>query len=119
MKYDNDILVRIIVKKTPGHFVYSAMRAQRTDFPIITCAVSKLNGKYRAVIGARPTRAVVVHDDENILSGNITEKSIGEFSEYVCSHVTVGSNLRGSADYRRHLVKILTKRSLSDLGGIL
>ena len=44
MKKDNDILVRLIVKKTPGKVVYTAMRNQRTDFPVIACAVSKLNG---------------------------------------------------------------------------
>ena len=35
MERDNDILVRLIVKKTPGRFVYTAMRNQRTDFPVL------------------------------------------------------------------------------------
>ena len=119
MKYDNDILVRVIVKKTPGRFVYGAMRAQRTDFPIITCAVSCLNGEYRAVIGARPARAVTVRDSERILADGITDSSAAEFAEYVCNNVTVSGNLRGSAEYRRHLIKVMTKRSLASLGGIL
>ena len=52
MKKDNDILVRLIVKKTPGKFIYTAMRNQRTDFPVIACALSQMDGTYRAVIGA-------------------------------------------------------------------
>ena len=32
MKYDNDILVRLIVKKSPGKFVYDALRIQKTTF---------------------------------------------------------------------------------------
>ena len=44
MKKDNDILVRLIVKKTPCKIAYRSVRNQRTDFPVIACAVSKLNG---------------------------------------------------------------------------
>ena len=44
MEHDNDILVRLIVKKTPGAFVYTSMRNQQTDFPVIVCAVSCLMG---------------------------------------------------------------------------
>ncbi len=62
MKPDNDILVRLIVKKTPVSVVYKAMRNQRTDFPVLTCAVSCLNGKYQAAIGARPARAKLYCD---------------------------------------------------------
>ena len=61
MKKDNDILVRLIVKKTPCQVVYTAMRNQRTDFPVLACAVSRMNGEYRAAIGARPARAILLH----------------------------------------------------------
>ena len=36
------------------------MRGSRTDFPILTCAASRLDGEYRTVIGARPARAIVL-----------------------------------------------------------
>ena len=42
MKKDRDILVRIRIRKRPGEFVYSAMRNQRTDFPVLTCALSQM-----------------------------------------------------------------------------
>lgn len=60
MEKDRDILVRLIVKKTPGKIVYTAMRAQRTDFPVLACALSCVGGEYRASIGARPARAVLL-----------------------------------------------------------
>ena len=60
MKKDNDILVRLIVKKTPCKVVYHSMRNQRTDFPVIACAVACMNGEYRASIGARPSRAMLI-----------------------------------------------------------
>ena len=117
MKRDNDILVRLIVKKTAGRFAYRAMRIQRTDFPVIACAVSEMNGKYRAVIGARPSRAMMVEDEENMLSGGIAAEGAKAFAAYAAEKVPTGSNLRGSAEYRSHLVKVLVERCLLDMGG--
>ena len=119
MKYDNDILVRLIVKKMPGTFIYKAMRNQRTDFPVITCALSKMGEEYRAVVGARPSRAIVIRDDRKLLSGGLTEDSAKAFSDYVVEAAPTGSNSRGSAAYRTHLVKVLTQRNLRELGGMV
>lgn len=118
MKHDNDILVRLIVKKTPGKFVYNAMRIQSTDFPVLTCAVSELDGTYRAMIGARPHRAMVIRDEEGLLAQGITQERAQAFGEYVAQHVPTGGNLRGSAEYRTHLVKVLTMRNCLELGGL-
>lgn len=117
MNYDNDILVRLIVPKTPGRFVYSSMRAQRTDFPVIACAVSELNGKIIASIGARPGRAVVTEDVDNILSSGITEDTAARFAKYVAKNTPTGSNTRGRASYRTHLIEVLVTRNLLAMGG--
>lgn len=119
MKHDNDILVRLIVRKTPGKFVYQAMRIQRTDFPVLTCAVSQVNGEIKASIGARPARAMVLRDEQNLLGGGITESSAAAFADFAASAVPTSGNIRGSAAYRTHLVKVLTMRSLTELGGML
>ncbi len=118
MKYDNDILVRLIVKKIPGEFIYNSMRNQRTDFPVIACALSRTGGEYRAVIGARPSRAIVVRDEQKLLSGGLTEGGIKAFADYVAKAVPTGGNIRGSAAYRTHLVRVLTQRNLLELGGM-
>lgn len=119
MKYDRDIIVRLIVRKKPGKFVYQAMRIQRTDFPVLNCVVSCVDGEYRAVIGARPERAMLLRDEKGILSAGITEKSAEAFGEYVASAVPTGSNMRGSAAYRTRLARVLTERSVKELGGML
>ena len=118
MKHDNDILVRLIVKKTPGKFAYQTMRNQRTDFPVIACAVSQVGGEYRAVIGARPERAMLVRDERNLLGQGITEETAGCFGDFVAEKVPTGSNVRGSAAYRTHLIRVLTKRGIVTLGGM-
>lgn len=116
-KRDNDILVRLIVKKVPGQFVYGAFRAQCTDLPVLNCAVSSLNGEIRAVIGARPSKGVVIRDTKGLLSDGITEESAKAFADFVASSVRTSSNSRGSAAYRTHLIRVLIQRNLPQLGG--
>lgn len=118
-KPDTDILVRLIVKKTPGTFSYSAMRAQRTDFPVLTCAVSNINQTYSVSIGARPARAILIKDDTNILANGINEETAKQMADYVADNAPTTSNLRGSSEYRTHLVRVLTYRNLMKLGGAL
>ena len=117
LKKDNDILVRIHIRKNPGAFVYQAMRNQRTDFPVLTCALSRMEDGYRTVIGARPGRALVLRDETNLLAGGITEENAEAFASWAAERIPVGSNLRGSAAYRTHLVRVLVKRGLLELGG--
>ena len=118
MKYDRDLLVRIVVKKTPGTFVYSSMRNQRTDFPVLTCAVSEINEECRAVIGARPGRAMVLRDDLGLLKHGISEESAAAFAKFAAKNVPTGSNLRAGAEYRSHLIRVLLQRALLRLGGV-
>ena len=97
MKMDNDVLVRLIVKKTPCKVIYTAMRNQRTDFPVIACAVSCLNGEYRASIGARPSRAMIYRDVQQLMGETITAESAAAFAAYVAENAKTESNTRGSA----------------------
>ena len=119
MPWDRDVLLRIIIKKRPGRFVYGSMRNQRTDLPVLTSAISCINGEYRAVIGARPGRAILLRDECALLNGGINEKSAGEFAEYIAANTPTGSNSRAGAQYRSHLAKVLVQRGAIKLGGML
>ena len=112
MKKDNDILVRLIVKKAPGKVVYTAMRNQRTDFPVLTCALSNVGGETRAVIGARPAKAMVIRDENGLMPDGKA------FAAYVAEQAPTDSNIRGSAAYRTHLVRVLVERAAKELGGM-
>lgn len=116
MKEDRDILVRVIVKKVPGRVVYQAMRNQSTDFPVLTCAVSHMNGSYKAVIGARPGKAVSCYDTEKRLESGVTKETIKLFAEDVAKSVSTQSNVRGSKEYRTHLIKVLIERGMTEGG---
>ena len=115
MKMDNDILIRVIVKKRACQIAYMAVRNQSTDFPVLTCCVSKLDGTYRAVIGARPKRAKLVSDENGIMANGVTKEVAAAFASYVAEQVPTDSNLRGSSTYRTHLIHVLTERCVAQL----
>ena len=112
MKKDSDILVRLIVKKAPGKVVYTAMRNHRTDFPVLTCALSNIGGETKAVIGARPAKAMVIRDENGLLPDGKA------FAAFVAEQAPTDSNIRGSAAYRTHLVRVLVERAAKELGGM-
>ncbi len=117
MPLDRDIIVSLIVKKTPGVVVYDAMRNQSTDFPVLTCALSYMKGIYKAVVGARPKKAVVYYDVENRLKDGLSKEAIALFAQDVASVAETSSNVRGSKEYRTHLMKVYIERGLEKLGG--
>ena len=118
MKADNDIFVRLIIKKTPCKVVYTSMRNQSTDFPVLACAVSLVNGEYRAAVGARPSRARIWRDEKGLLSDGITAERAKAFAAFVAENAPTEGNVRGSAAYRTHLIEVLTERAVKELGGV-
>lgn len=117
MKHDRDIIVRIIINKTSGRFSYSDVRIQSTDFPVLNCAVSYFDGMWRCAVGARPHKAVLIKDEDGILSANPTAEQAESFAKMVAEKVSFGSNMRGSAEYRKRLAEVLIIRLLTENGG--
>ncbi len=96
--YGNEILVSLIVKKKPMQIGYETLRNEATDFPVLAVAAAKWDGAYHVSIGARPARAAVVTVDK-----------LEDYRE-LAERFTYGSNLRGSAEYRKYLAGVLLKR---------
>ena len=113
MPYDRDILIRVIVPKTKRQTAYLSQRNTKTDFPVLACCVAvEEDGTVRCAVGARPMKAVCLTDEQGILKGGITKESAEAFGEYVKAQVPMGSNLRGSREYRTLLAGVLAKRAL-------
>lgn len=138
MDYDRDILVRIHVKKNGRQAAYQSFRNTKTDFPVLTVGVSRLNKQWKIAIGARPARAMVAENSEKLserlaeslaegLTESLPEKPAGspagdaaegvirEFAAEVSEKVRFGSNMRASGEYRRMLSEVLIYRAVKDI----
>lgn len=108
MPYDRDILVRVHIPKENAAFFYQSVRPTKTDFPSLTCAAARLaDGAYRFAVGARPGKAVVL----------MPQGAPDALPEIVSAQIETGSNLRGSAEYRKHLIRVLVRRAVDTLEG--
>jgi CO/xanthine dehydrogenase FAD-binding subunit len=103
--YDRDILVRLIIKKTPLKVAFECVRNTRTDFSVLNCAVAVNGKKAYIAVGARPLKAEVI---EGNTSDNLPEKAVKELK--------FESNMRGSEEYRKKLCQVLIKRALTKCG---
>ena len=105
--YDRDIVVRLVVKKETAAYCYQSVRNSQTDIPVLTCAAARLaDGSYRFAVGARPLRAVLYQ---------LPAAPAAELASQVQQQVVTGSNMRGSAEYRRHLTGVLVRRTAQEL----
>ena len=121
LKRDNDILVHIIIKKTPVHICYQSVRNTVTDFPTLNLTAAIFADKMRISIGARPGKAMLFEDAAGLLKGltdgSVTEEEIHTFAKEIKEKLPTGSNMRGTAGYRSHLAEVMTVRALRILGG--
>ncbi|WP_416326100.1 FAD binding domain-containing protein [[Eubacterium] hominis] len=106
--YERDILTHITIKKETLQGVFLCMRNSATDLSILNMAAVKTNTGYRFSIGARPKRAVLyefAHEDK--------EKMIEEIQ----NTIVLGSNMRGSQEYRERLLSAFIEKAFYQLGG--
>lgn len=106
-KRDNDILVRVIVKKTKGHYAYQSYRNTKTDFPVLAVAMAQAEDGVKAAVGARPQRAEV----------RIVTELERDTLKALADSFAYGSNMRASAEYRKHLASVLLKRAAEEIQG--
>ena len=110
MERDRDIFVRLIVKKDGRKVKYLSERACSTDFPILACAVALVGDKTEFAIGARPMKAELFISEEKA-----TEENMEAIAKKAADNFRFGSNMRGSAEYRKHLAYVLAKRGVKAL----
>ncbi len=118
MPYDNDILVRLIVKKEKAVYAYRSVRTNASsDFPVLTLSGAVLSDStLRLAVGARPARAMHIHCTGHYLVSDLNNPdTLNELCQQISEEAVCGSNLRGSAEYRTHLVKVMSKRLLHEL----
>ncbi|MDF2614466.1 MAG: hcrB2 [Clostridia bacterium] len=115
MPYEKDILIKIIIKKDGSRASYKSCRMTATDFPILAVALSRCNSSWKIAVGARPNKAALAAKASKLLPENPTKEDIASACETVTSELHFGTNLRGSAEYRKELAKVLVKRGVEEI----
>ena len=119
MPRDNDVLVRLIVKKTPGAYAYLCHRNVRTDFPVLAAGFACTKEGVRITVGARPKKAMLLTVSEDtaakIREGVCSEEEIAGIAASLAKEVPTESNLRAGKEYRSHLAEVLICRGLGTL----
>ncbi len=106
--YDRDIVTAVIIRKEKADFLYQSVRNNQTDFPTLTCAAARLSdGSFRFALGARPGKACLFETN--------TEENAAAYGQKVSEALVTSSNLRGSAEYRKHLAKVFVTRAVETL----
>lgn len=117
-KMDNDILVSLIIKKAPAKYSYQSVRKATSDFAVLNCAAELKDGNIKTVFGARPGRAVIFEEEYNAGANAEELNDLAEkFAERAKEAVETGTNVKGSAEYRKHLVGVFAKRAYINFGG--
>ena len=106
-----DILTHIFIPGGKLEAAYLSQRNSATDFPVLTCAVVRREGKVACAVGACPARAARFDDEAGLLAGGVNEESAAAFAGDVARRAVFGSNTRGSAEYRREVCRALVSRA--------
>lgn len=117
INHDKDIIVRVIVKKTPKVVAYESLRLSATDFPVLTCAVSKDtdDGVVHCAIGARPVKAELFREGQEFFADGFSVEAIKKYAACVQDSFVFGSNIRASAAYRKDMTGVLITRALTKM----
>lgn len=114
--YERDILVRLVVRMRDYRASFQCVRRSATDFPVLNVCAAEWGGAWRVAVGARPTRAVLVAGEALGLPAEFTTNELNAACERL-SELPMGSNMRGSERYRRHLARELGRRAILEAAG--
>jgi len=108
-----DILKEIRIPKSPVRVSYQAQRNTATDFPVLNvCAVLR-DDRIHITVGARPLRAVSLRFA--VEPGADPEELASRLADTAAEETVFGSNTRASAQYRKHLCRVLVRRAVREV----
>lgn len=113
---EKDILVRLWVKRDGRKATYLNLRNSASDYSILNVGVSRLNDQWTIAVGARPRRAAIATKASATLSkGSQSAAEIEGAAQIAADELSFGTNMRGTADYRKALCKVLVKRAILEV----
>ena len=118
MGYVRDVIERIVVKKHAYRASYEAVRKNATDFPSLNVTVAWWGDSWHVAVGARPLPAALLAGDAcGLVSEYPSEAELRGLADRVRG-LAYGSNLWGSAAYRRQISAPLAVQAVRRAAGI-
>ena len=113
--FERDVLTGVFVSGAGWQTAYQSLRKSASDYPVLNVAAARLNGQWRIAVGARPGRAGLATTAAALLSTEATSEGIiDEAASLAAEELTFGSNMRGTADYRKSMCRVLVKRAVKE-----
>ena len=114
--FEKDILSKVLIKLDDRTAAYQSLRKSASDYPVLTTAVSRSGDNWTVVVGARPNVAAVASNASRVLSESCVDNAVVECAAAeAAQELSFGSNMRGSAEYRRAMCRVLVKRAITEV----
>ena len=107
-----DILTYLYLKKEKVTAAAESLRQSATDFPVLNLHAVLSRGQYTIAVGARPGVAIRCKEAEKALQAG--DEAAARAAVMALPY---GSNMRGSAEYRRQMAAVLLSRALKAMEG--
>ncbi len=118
----DEILTEIAFPRHPGHWSFHEVCRRHNDFALVSVAAAgdrTAEGRWRGLrlgLGGVDETPLLAEAAMRLLEGGtLAEEEIAAAAEAAVAAIDPPSDVRGSADYRRHLVGLYVGRVLRDL----
>ncbi len=119
---DHELLTEIIFPKHPTHYAFREVCRRHNDFAVLSIAATgTINEKnqwknIRIGLGAVNEKPVLARTSMSLLENSyLNDLDIHEASESLLDAIDPPSDIRGSAEYRTHLLQLYFIKVLKDL----
>lgn len=113
-RLNQDILIKIIIKKDEGLGFFKKVAITPLDFSILNLAVIKSNFGYKISFGATPYIAKLAKNTMEFLNHTdvINDTVLEKCTELMLEEISFSSNNKSSKEYKQELAKVYLKRAV-------
>jgi carbon-monoxide dehydrogenase medium subunit len=117
-----EVLIEVVFPPSPGHFAFAEMCRRHNDFAVLSVASvgnRDTSGRWEDVgigLGGVAEQPVLATRAAELLTGStLSDQDIARAAEVALDVIDPPSDIRASAEYRRHLVPIFVRRVLGQM----
>ena len=118
MGYVRDVIEHVVVVKHDYRASYEAVRKAATDFPSLNVTAAWWDNSWHVTVGARPLRATLLQGEAcGLTAEQPSEDELRALAASVRA-LSYGTNMWGSADYRRRISAPIAVQAVRRAAGI-